>query len=447
MNTRPDNLRQQTYFAIPEMAKDTNTPRWVSICYYLFVLYLPVPVIGLPFIGLSLSAPLFFFVAVYVLSKRLKITYVGHKKWLSLGILIWVGVFLSAIMNGLLSLGANIDRSGAISVIRYLYWLMVFGVVLLYAGSNENTLENTVRAAGVGVLILAIFRLIEAIFLGKIGEYAMPSLFAQNTYGILFSTFSSFFLYFLFSSKIGTKIFALVGNLLIFSAILVNGSRGSWVSVAFGLLFMFFVFILSRPRSLVGLTVFFLLFGSLIFFFILQTPSLYNPIYDQLQTFDNLDNDKSYLTRELMNQKSWRLFQESPVFGVGISRYRVTFIELEIPRLLSGHSEAYFNRVAPHNSYLAFLAETGLFTFMPFLGLLFGLLFTGLRSVFMLLNQKKYWALVILASLVQMSIHMWVFTAIGTTSTWFIYGLVAALIVYGNSSKYQSAFSPENIKK
>ncbi len=165
-------------------------------------------------------------------------------------------------------------------------------------------------------------------------------------------------------------------------------------------------------------------------------------------TFQNLDADKSYAIRKLMVQKGLRLFEANPWFGVGVSRWRKENTSLDIPRVLQYALQSHFDRKSPHNSYISFLAENGLVGTLPYALLLLILTLRGYRAAFSLSQRGEIWAIGIYAGFIGMSIHLWTLAGLTGTAPWFIYGLVAAIIIFERqtpaakkkTSPYESRF-------
>ena len=135
-----------------------------------------------------------------------------------------------------------------------------------------------------------------------------------------------------------------------------------------------------------------------------------------------------------MNQKALLLFEESPYFGVGAGRFTVSSVELQIPTVLQYASQAHFDKKSSHNSYMGILAENGLFGAIPFAILLTYFAIMGWKAATHLLRQNKYWGMIIYSSFIGMSVHMWVISALTNTATWFIYGLIAAMVVINQTN-------------
>ena len=172
---------------------------------------------------------------------------------------------------------------------------------------------------------------------------------------------------------------------------------------------------------------FFVNFGALV---VSVTPALRDPIVARFNTMDELDNDKSYQIRVLMNQKSMRLFQASPIIGVGAGRFTVSSTPLDIPAVLNYASQEHFDRKSAHNSYLSFLAENGLLGAIPFLVLLLVLSIGGSLAVFRGIRHDRYYLLAVLLGFMQMSVHMWAISSLTNTANWFMYGLAAAMATF-----------------
>jgi len=115
--------------------------------------------------------------------------------------------------------------------------------------------------------------------------------------------------------------------------------------------------------------------------------------------------------------------------GVGISRWRKESVPLEIPRVLQYGSQTYYDNKSSHNSYISFLAENGLLGSLPFGFLLLTLMLRGYQAASALARHDQIWALGIYAGFLGMSVHLWSLSGLTGTAPWFVYGLVAAMIV------------------
>lgn len=399
-----------------------------AVLFYIVSVCLTLPLIDVPLLGLSLSAPLFFFVAMEAILRPPLPWSNIYRPYITLALLIWAGVFLSAMVNGLLSGGTNINSEGVSTLIHYAYWLLFF-IVVIYIVSIGNLLSKLVKISGWSILLLAILRWGEVMLYGNIGAWTRTHLLLQNDYGFQFSIFSPFLLGLALSERGWKKNVAMTGNILLWGAAAINGSRGSWIAIGISTLLFLIILIAARRRSFLGLTVSLILIGSVSFLVYSSSPQISQAVESRLNTFQNLDEEKSYMIRTLMNQKSLRLFEQSPVFGIGTGRFRVTSIELDLPQVLKYGSQEHFNVKSSHNAYLGFLAENGLVGAIPLALLLIVLATHGFKAAIYLLRQNQYWGVTIFCGFVGMSAHLWVISALTNTVTWFIYGMVAAIII------------------
>lgn len=420
-----------TSFALSSKAQRFG--RITQFLFLIFSVYLVLPVVDVPLLGLSLSAPIFFLIAVEVLFRSNYAAENKYQPWKIFPFFIFLSVFISAVGNGLLSGGVNFDLRSFQYIIRYAYWLLVFFVTAVFV-SRPTIGSKVVAALGWGVLVLALARWLEVFLYQNIGAWTGTYFLTQNSYGLLFSTFTPFLLAAAFNTKGRWRRMAMVANLVVWGAVAVNGSRGSWVSVFAGICVFLFVMVLARPRQAAGKLLLMALILSVFFGALLSSERIAGTVTNRFSTFDNLEEDKSFMVRVLMNQKALRLFQEAPIIGVGPGRFTKSSTELDIPEILAYKSQAQFDSKSAHNSYLSFLAENGLFGAIPFGLLLLNLGFGGLRSAIILYKRGAIWGAGIFASFVGMSIHMWTISSLSNTAAWFIYGMAAALIVTARSS-------------
>jgi len=159
--------------------------------FLIFAMYLTLPIVDVPLLGLSISAPLFFVIALKCLVKPESPWFREYRSWILLAVLIWLGIFISAMANGMVSQGVDFNKDGFLSILRFAYFILVF-VITVYFASQGNMLENTSKILAWGIFVLALLRLGEAFIFGRIGELSGPQLLTQNSYGMLFSSFSPY---------------------------------------------------------------------------------------------------------------------------------------------------------------------------------------------------------------------------------------------------------------
>jgi len=151
-------------------------------------------------------------------------------------------------------------------------------------------------------------------------------------------------------------------------------------------------------------------------------------VEERLGTFQNLEEDKSYMIRQVMIQKGLRLFKESPLVGVGANRFTLTWADIDLPDILEYRGTGEFETKNAHNSYIQWLAEFGLIGTIPLVILLAVLTIRGFTTARKAILRRDLVPLAIYLSFLQMSMQMWVITALTGTVSWFIYGFLMAAI-------------------
>ena len=401
---------------------------FINLIFKLFCIYLVLPLYDVPLLGLSLSAPMMLIIAIPSFLKPPKPWFKTYQLWIFLPILIWLSIAISTTFNGILSLGLKVNLRSFISVIQYMYWSIVFILTVYMASSGEN-LKTISELLGWAIGVLAIIRLGEVVLTGNYINYGTARLLPANAYGMLFSMFSPFLYIMIFKNKGLKRFLALLGTFLLMTAVLVNGSRGSWISIGLGLSFTLLILFFSKPSKFSGLVITLIVLSSGLFLIGSLVPSIENSVKQRFDTLSNLDEDKSALIREVMIQKGIRLFKENWLIGIGSERFKQETIELDLPARISYISQSEFNTNSSHNSYIQFLAEFGLAGIIPFGLLLLLLLIRGFKASLLAVKVGEITALAIFVSFIQMSTHMWVISSLTNTTTWLIYGLVAAMIM------------------
>ena len=406
----------------------TEYPPSVYTLFLFFAFYLTAPIIEVPLLGLSLSAPILFLVALPIFFRAPHPWIADYRSWIAIVAVIWFGIFFSAIMNGLFSGGTQIDSGTLTSLIQFAYWFLAFVITLYLASSQKGFAGRLVNVIAIGIAFLGFARLGEAVFGGAIGAWTQLRIMTQNSYGIQFSTFHPFLLSLVFWGK--HRKLAIIATLALLAAIIINGSRTSWGTVLIGTFVFLWIYLRADGRNTRATLILFFLVGILTLGTFLAPKTVITSFEERLSTFDKLETDKSYLIRQLMIQKGLSLFKANPWIGIGVSRWRKETIPLELPRILQYRSQSYFDRKSSHNSYISFLAENGLVGTLPYAFLIIILTFRGYKAAVSLSKQGEIWAIGIYAGFIEMSIHLWTLSGLTGTAPWFVYGLVAAIIVF-----------------
>ena len=403
--------------------------RSTQFLFLIFVAYTACPIIEVPGLDLSLSALILLFIAIEIFLSGSLGWVQQYSRWIILAGFFWLGILLSLVGNIFLGEGAAIDLDNWKQVLRFAYWMVAF-VTTIYVVSTARLGPRVVKAITWAILVTALCRWGEALFFGKVGAWTTGGLFtmSQNSYAILFSTYAPCLLVPLLSRE-GRRWPAIMAALVVWGAVVINGSRSSWIAVSLGICVFMGLYAVAQPARMHRLLPLILLpvvLGGLL----MLAPQVYTEkVAERFDTFQHLDQDKSYNIRKLMIQKGWRMFLDSPLFGAGAGNFTKEMVKLDLDEVTRYGSQKHFNKKSSHNSYIALLAETGLAGCLPFGILLLLLVVKGCKAAMILSRQEEIWALGIYVGFLMMSLHLWALAGLTNTGPWVMYGLVAALIL------------------
>lgn len=410
-------------------------PAHVAWMFLAFTVYVAAPVADIPLLGLSLSAPILYLIALSVLVKHRAQGLSQYRRWLRFAVAFWAGIVVSFFANFTESFSSHFDPLPVLYLVRFAYWMLAF-VLTVYIVNRGALGPRLPVYLGGAIVGLACLVLLERLFLGTMTAGAVSRItgLSQNSYGWQFSTFASYLLVPAISGRGWAKALGTMGLLVVWAAAAVNLSRSSWIAIAVGLVVLVVLYSVAR-RTVRGfvLAVF---AGSIMVLAASWAPSpLKERVLERYQTVERLDTDKSYQIRLLMVQKAWRLFKENPIAGVGPSRFTKSSTSLDRPRVLSYASQEHFDEKSAHNSYALLLAEGGLVCVMPFAVLFLYLLTRGAQAAVFLCRRGEPWGLGVYASFVGMSVHLWSLAGLTGTAPWVTYGLAAAVIERASALK------------
>lgn len=436
----PYQISRQVTSRLDRVLPEPLSGSFIRRLFLLFLVATVIPIYELPGVGLSITAPLMFFIALEVFARRRSAArWSAGNYWTGPLFLVAYGMLFSVFANLLLrqvAMGVDV----VLTLIRYSYWWVVF-LAIVNISSHKAWMRRIVMVLGISAIGLASVRVLDAFLVGGWDLYKpefRPQFLAKNTYGVQFSSFGPFAFALPFFVDRKHRPFALVGVLFVLAVILANGSRGNWVALAAG--GSVWVAVYSITHSARGQWVWAL--PLLIFMIVLQVPlpgQIGSVVNRQLDTFKDLDADKSYEFRQVMVQKGLILFQKHPVVGIGLNQFKKTYVpELVVPPILQRNVSSFITG-SPHNSYVHYLAELGLVGTIPFAFFLVRLALRGTQASIHFARKGEGWALGVLWSFVSMSVHLWSFAGLGSTQPWLVYGLVAGMIVQGQIAKRSAA--------
>ena len=391
-------------------------PRGERLMLRLFALLAAILALAwfkLPYFGVSLTAPLFAWIALEAAAKR---GLHPPPLWTWLAVLFWLALLCSLAGNLVAGRLGAIGAEELVMLTRYGFWLTVFVVT---AGLTARAVwtPELVRRLAIAAVALVLMRLADA----ATGD---PGWLHQNEYGLRFSAFTPFLL----AGCLASGGMASMGALsLCAAALLLNGSRSSWIALAAAGFALLLLRGLAgrgvRGPALALIVVPVMLAGCAAF----APPQWSRSVADRFASFHQLETDKPFLTRVAMVAKGWALFEQQPVFGAGLGRFDLSRVRLAGAYTPWTNDEA-LNRRSSHNAYLSLLAETGLVGSLAFAALLTALLVGGARSAYRLMRRGEDWAGGVWASALAISIHLTAISGLTGTLPWFVFGLMAGVV-------------------
>jgi len=139
--------------------------------FLLFLVATVIPVYELPGVGLSVTAPLMFFIALEVFAgHRSPAGRLAGNRWAGPLFLVAYGMLISVCANLLLrqvDMGVDV----VVTLVRYGYWWIVF-LVIASVSSHEAWMRRIVVVLGISAIGLAGVRALDAFLVGGWGLYS-----------------------------------------------------------------------------------------------------------------------------------------------------------------------------------------------------------------------------------------------------------------------------------
>ena len=411
-------------------------PAYFYTLIYIFGANLALPIFDIPLLGLSLTAPIFFVITAFVIFRPASNWFKEQQEWIILGLVLLSSIVISTLVNEMNR--GEINRSSLLSLVQYAYWIVVF-VVMGYIFRSSKIRKTMSTIFAFAVVVITALRWYEALFHGRIGAWSGTTIMSQNSYGFQFSVFVPF-LYIKISDKETKKrwfwILMMIATII---AVGFNGSRGNWVAMAIGAAVMALVFLTTQPKRIPSFILGVLAILTIGFAALSLSSQTSESFTSRFQTLFSLEEDKTYVVRQLLVQKGFKLFEESPIIGVGTERFSKEQVALEVPEILRyADTDFILSSKQSHNSYIQFLAEFGLLGSIPLALMLIYLSIRGLEITYEEMKDGKFIDLAIFISFIQMSVHMWVLSSFTGTLTWAIYGMLVGAIISFDAGRKKS---------
>ena len=177
-----------------------------------------------------------------------------------------------------------------------------------------------------------------------------------------------------------------------FIAILLTGERSNSIKAIFGIIL--FLSIIDIIKFRIKILVFFILIGSIVLI-ISNSNYLKNRYYGQLYKEAFINKDSKFFKENIyvkIYNSGYKVFKNSPLFGVGNKNYRVESCGEEAVKF------DYYCTTHPHQIYLEFLSEHGLIGTTILLLTFFILIFQNLKVIILSQNYIQIGAFLYLLS-------------------------------------------------
>lgn len=410
---------------------NSYTPRSIEVLIGLIVISIILPVAKVP--GIEVSLSFFLFLLVFLEMRRSGVRW-SFKDLHPIPSIAWLLSFvtvLSFIVNTLAESSVGMAYK-VLLMVRLPYWILCMVITGVVVAHIRNP-QSVVRAAVVGTVGLAIVR-IGAAWLFGVWWGAKEGLpIRQNVMGLIFSAFWPWvFAYALETGR--EKRWVIVLPLVVALAIVINGSRGNWVSSAVATVIMV-AWLWKYGRGLkevLRMWVFVGLAGvAAMWLWTSLAPEVVRATYERrFSTFETLDADKSYQLRVAMRRKAWQLFADHPILGIGPGMFKYRYAEFEVPRVFWRIPDEELNRRSAHCAYLEWLAETGIVGGGGLTLLVLSIGWLGVKNATRGLRRGMLWPVGTFCGFIGMSIHLWVVSAMMSTMVWVVYGVIGGISVW-----------------
>jgi len=298
--------------------------------------------------------------------KRLKTT-LNNLPWqLILSVsLILVGIVVSIFTNNAILIGLGILKSWFILPLVFVY--LLFTIL-----ENENDLEKVLLSLYFSVTSVAIISLFYKVFNFVTFDNRLSAFYLSPNQLAMYLA-PGVLIGFYFLTKPFQKNPQLIKFLTSFSlaiillALFYTYSYATWIALCLSLLITYFLYFPKKQFFFISIITLSLLF--LFTIFQISTPKFSNLIH--------LSERSSLASRLMIWQVSEKLLLEKPLTGIGPGNFQASYLSLQpfFPPYLE------WAIPQPHNLFLAFWLQAGIFGFFGFSFLLFFIFYTLLKKI------------------------------------------------------------------
>ena len=309
---------------------DIETRIFYYLCGFSFFLPLSKPA-GNIFLVLSLLG---MFHRLFYKNDDVKIIFREYRKIFSTIIFLLATVFISALTSADILYGIKKFLE------KYILHISAIFPVLLVC--DRERILKLVKLLLLGTFLSNLMVVAQG-FLHLNKKWRFGGLLPAMTQGTLIATCLP--LYALLIMKLEHKKFLIVASVVGILALIFNGTRGVWLTVAILIPAVVLIYARNKLKAFAAVAVIFAIIGGIF----AATPNLHK----RFLTITNI-NDRSNYERLLMWQSAWNMFKDYPVFGVGYGQYRFAYQQ----KYISPEAKEKW-QVHAHNNVVQMLAECG----------------------------------------------------------------------------------------
>jgi O-antigen ligase len=219
---------------------------------------------------------------------------------------------------------------------------------------------------------------------------------------------------------------------LCIGSFLLTASRGGLVGLGVGVLAT--VFLAGRWRAIAVVGIGAVLVSIVVYFLAFAPPNIRERVIEPTQ-----GEGRAQESRFTLWQVGWRMFEDNPVKGVGVGNFAKSSVQYVLRPGSTQRSDAVFEGLVAHNTYLQALAELGVIGGVAFFGLVLASIGATLRAIRLFVAMKDTAMELMARSLAIGQIAMlgaiFFFSAQSVNKVWLILALGPALLAVARGER------------
>ncbi len=337
-----------------------------------------------------------------------------------------ITTYLYLIINSILSNFPLESSQRAISFIRFI--LLVFAINFFLKNNNSN--KKIIFKLWFYTLVLTVIDLYFESFFG-FNTFGYKSPWSDRLSGFIFGELKIAHLLIGFSlpaiiyyfEENKNKILFLILCALFLIITLLTGERANGIRCIF-IIILFFIF--ERKNITKYKTLLFFFFLTIFLIIVIQKPNLNQRYIKEIKALSSENKDLKSLVEHSNYGPHYKtaieIYKNYTFFGSGIRTFRFECLKTDYDK--TGFISAIRCSTHPHNLYLEFLSEMGIFGFICFFTFFFYLIFCGIKAYIKNKNLILLGSLLFILSMLLPLPAGSFFTSFGATIFWINVGVI-----------------------